>query len=53
MKLDEAFESANGKQLITPKERQLLSEFNKDSETVFGQDDTCYEHYKEMQREVK
>jgi hypothetical protein len=38
---------------ICPKDRQMLSEFNKDSETIFAQDDACYEHYKEIQREVK
>ena len=31
----------------------LLSEFNQESETVFMQDDVCYEHYKEMQRDQK
>jgi hypothetical protein len=31
----------------------MLSEFNKESETIFVQDDSCYEHYKEIQREAK
>ena len=35
------------------REIALLSEFNQESETVFMQDDVCYEHYKEMQRDQK
>ena len=35
------------------KDRQLLEEFALESETVFCQDDTCYEHYKELQKEAK
>ena len=37
--------------VMDSKDRTLLEEFNQESETVFSTDDSCYEHYKEMQRE--
>lgn len=33
---------------LASQEKQLLEEFSLESETVFCQDETCYEHYKEM-----
>lgn len=38
---------------MVSKDRRLLEEFGQESETIFCQDDTCYEHYKEIQRENK
>jgi hypothetical protein len=33
---------------MVSKDRRLLEEFGLESETIFLQDDTCYEHYKEI-----
>ena len=38
---------------MQPKDRQLIDEFQLESETIFAQDDVCYEHYKEIQRDQK
>lgn len=38
---------------MVSRDKALMDEFCQESETVFCQDDTCYEHYKEMQRDAK